>query len=284
MEALGQLAGGIAHEINTPTQFISDNLSFLTNVWGPVAEVLRASRSAAARLRHGELAGDVAAVLEQHCEEADLDFVESEVPKALSQSQEGVERVATIVRAMKAFGRPDRSDPEPTDINHLVANAVTVARNELKYVAEVRSELGELPTVLCFPGAISQVLLNLLVNAAYAVGESQEKTGERGRIAVKTWADGAHVFISVADTGPGIPGHIVGRIFQPFFTTKPFGRGTGQGLAMAWATVVERHRGRIDVGTSPAGTTFTVQLPIVPDGSQEGPVPAMAAGSAHERL
>jgi PAS domain S-box-containing protein len=262
MEALGQLAAGIAHEINTPTQFISDNLSFLSDIWGPVVKLLAASRSAVARLREGDAPGDVAAALEQGCAEVDLDFVEAEVPTALSQSKEGVERVATIVRAMKAFGRPDPSDPEPTDIDHLVANAITVARNELKYVAEVTAELGAHQTAMCFPGAISQVVLNLLVNAAYAVGESQDKTGGRGQISVKTWAQADRVGISVSDTGPGIPPHVLPRIFQPFFTTKPFGRGSGQGLAMAWATVVDRHAGQIDVATSEAGTTFTVTLPV----------------------
>ncbi len=261
MEALGQLAAGIAHEINTPTQFISDNLSFLSDIWGPVVKLLGASRSAAARLRQGEPPGDVAATLEHGCAEVDLDFVEAEVPAALSQSKEGLERVATIVRAMKAFGRPDPSAPEATDIDRLAANAVTVARNELKYVADVSADFSAGQTVMCFPGAISQVVLNLLVNAAYAVAESHSQTGARGQVKVKTWSEGDRVGISVSDTGPGIPAHVLPRIFQPFFTTKPFGRGTGQGLAMAWATVVDRHAGQIDVATSSAGTTFTLLLP-----------------------
>jgi PAS domain S-box-containing protein len=262
MEALGQLAGGIAHEINTPTQFISDNLAFLANAWRPVAELLDASRSAAAHLRSGRAPGDVADLLEERCLAADLDFVQAEVPTALSESQEGVERVARIVRAMKAFGRPDSSDPEPTDIDRLVDSAITVARNELKYVAEVASDFGALPSVMCFPGAISQVVLNLLVNAAYAVGDVRDGTKERGQINVRTWVDGSQACISIGDTGPGIPPDVLPRIFQPFFTTKPFGRGTGQGLAMAWATIVERHRGSIDVSTSPAGTTFVIMLPL----------------------
>jgi PAS domain S-box-containing protein len=263
MEAVGQLAGGIAHEINTPTQFISDNLTFLSDIWGPVLRQLAVSRSAAARLREGGAPDDVASMLEQGGQEADLDFVEAEVPTALSQSQEGIERVATIVRAMKAFGRPDPSEPEPTDLNRLVTYALTMACNELKYVAEVTTDLGALPTVSCFPGAIGQVVVNLLVNAAYAVGESRDRTGERGEIKVKTWAERERVALSVSDTGPGIPADIRPRIFQPFFTTKPFGRGSGQGLALAWATVVDRHAGRIDVASSAAGTTFTVRLPVM---------------------
>jgi signal transduction histidine kinase len=131
-------------------------------------------------LREGGAPDDVAATLEQGCQEADLDFVRAEVPTALSQSKEGIERVATIVRAMKAFGRPDPSEPEPMDINRVVTYALTMARNELKYVAEVTTDLGPLPTVSCFPGAIGQVVINLVVNAAYAVGESRDRTGERG--------------------------------------------------------------------------------------------------------
>jgi PAS domain S-box-containing protein len=271
MEALGQLAGGIAHEINTPTQFISDNLSFLTDIWGPVLQLLAASSNAVARLREGGAPDDVAATLEQGCQEADLDFVRAEVPTALSQSKEGIERVATIVRAMKAFGRPDPSEPEPMDINRVVTYALTMARNELKYVAEVTTDLGPLPTVSCFPGAIGQVVINLVVNAAYAVGESRDRTGERGEIKVKTWSEGDRVALSVSDTGPGIPPDVLPRIFQPFFTTKPFGRGSGQGLAMAWATVVDRHAGRIEVATSGAGTTFTITLPVA------GPIGGPAA-------
>lgn len=262
MEALGQLAGGIAHEINTPIQFISDNLSFLSDILGPVLKAVGGSLNAAARLRAGEDPGDVAALLEQIAQDADLDFVAAEAPTALSQSQEGLERVATIVRAMKAFGRPDPSEPEPTDINRLVADAITVAGNEIKYVADVTADLGARQTVMCFPGAISQVVLNLLVNAAHAVGESQARTGERGHIGVKTWAEAHRVVIAVSDTGPGIPADVLPRIFQPYFTTKPFGQGTGQGLAMAWATVVNRHGGQIDVSTSEAGTTFTLSLPL----------------------
>jgi PAS domain S-box-containing protein len=262
MEALGQLAAGIAHEINTPTQFISDNLVFLANIWGPVAELLGASRSAAASLRDGAAPQDVAALLEQTCEEADFDFVRAEVPTALSQSQEGVERVATIVRAFKLFGRPDDDHPELADIGHLVTNTITVAHNQLKSVADVSTDYGPMPEVMCFPGAISQVVLNLLVNAAYAVRQVGDATGARGRIEVRTWADESDAFISVSDTGPGIPPNVLPRIFQPFFTTKPFGQGTGQGLAMAWVTIVDRHRGHIEVTTSEAGTTFTLRLPV----------------------
>jgi PAS domain S-box-containing protein len=277
MEALGQLAGGIAHEINTPVQFISDNLAFLANMWRPISELLVAARGAATSLHQGEPPREVAKLLERYCQAADIEFVQVEVPTALTESQEGLVRVATIVRAMKAFGRPDCDQPEQTDIDLLVANAITVARNELKHVADLTSDLTAAAEISCFPGAISQVVLNLLVNAAYAVGESVRGSGGRGHIGVRAWSDGPEVCISVADSGPGIPDDVLPRIFQPFFTTKPFGRGTGQGLAMAWSTVVDQHGGQINVATSTAGTTFTVRLPLNRAGA---PCPPLAGAGA----
>lgn len=261
MEALGRLAGGIAHEINTPCQFISDNLTFLANAWGPVAHVLRSSRAAAEKLRAGAAPEEVVGCLGPSWEGDDLDFTLAEVPEAIAQSKEGVDRVATIVRAMKSFGHPDGTDPEPTDINRLVADTLTVARNELKYVADVSTDFGAVPMTVCYRAAVSQAVLNLLVNAAHALQGSHEATGRRGRLALRTWAEDEAILIEVSDTGPGIPPNVLPHIFEPFFTTKPVGEGTGQGLAMAWATIVERHGGTIDVRTSPSGTAFVLRLP-----------------------
>ena len=279
MEALGRLAGGIAHEINTPMQFISDNLTFLSDSWPTVARALGALRGQPPVCKQGDAPGEVAALLAGICDDPELDFIEAEVPAALSQSHEGVERVATIVRAMKAFGHPDRADPEPTDINRLVSNTVTVARNELKYVADVATDLGDLPTVGCYQGAVGQVVLNLLVNAAYAVGKTREVNGRRGLITIKTWVEGTQGCISVSDTGPGISPDVLPHIFEPFFTTKPLGQGTGQGLAMAWVTIVERHNGHIDVATSEAGTTFVLRLPLSERGDQPKALAVMGGGT-----
>ena len=262
LEALGRLAGGIAHEINTPTQFISDNLAFLKDVWTDLLPLLAAVAAIPARLRSEDRMDELAATIEQATQQADLDFVCDEVPNALSQSQEGVERVASIVRAMKAFGHPDHSEPEPSDLNRIIADTVTVARSELKYVADVIMDSGPLPIVHCYPGALGQVVLNLLVNAAHAIGSRVAGTTSRGTITIRTWAEGDDACFSVTDTGTGIPDDVIGHIFEPFYTTKAVGQGTGQGLALAWSTIVERHKGRLSVTSSPDGACFTVRLPI----------------------
>lgn len=282
MEALGRLAGGIAHEINTPTQFISDNLSFLSKSWSLVSELLTRGRGLCQSVGSGQPFDALATQLGELYDTGDVDFLMAEVPEALAQSQEGVERVATIVRAMKAFGHPDRLEPEATDLNRLVTDTLTVARNELKYVAEVVTDLGSLPTVMCYRGAVGQVLLNLLVNAAYAVGKVSEASGRLGRVSVRTWEeDGGFVCAEVSDTGGGIPPDVLPHIFEPFFTTKPVGLGTGQGLALAWSTIVERHHGDIDVVTSASGTTFIIKLPHqLDDTGTHAPVGAPTVATA----
>ena len=181
---------------------------------------------------------------------------------------------------MKACGHPDQTEPEATDLNRVVGNAVTFARNKLKYVADVDTEFGDLPSVMCYQGAVGQVVLSLLVNSAHAVGKSREATGQRGLITIKTWVDGNQACVSVTDTGTGIPPDVLPHIFEPFFTTKPLGQGTGQGLAMAWVTIVERHRGHIEVATSETGTTFVLGLPIAERRDEREPFTSVAAGTA----
>jgi PAS domain S-box-containing protein len=272
MEALGRLAAGIAHEINTPTQFILDNLSFLTDMWEGLSRLVDTSMQAAQRLREGSDPEEIASLLATAITDGDLGYAQSEVPTALAQSQEGTRRVASIVKAMKAFGHPDQDRPESTDINQMIQDTLTVARGELKYSADVTTDLASLPIVSCYRGAMSQVILNLLVNASHAVQDS----AHRGRITIRTSFDGTAAQIEVADNGPGIPSEILPKIFQPFFTTKPVGQGTGQGLALAWSTVVERHKGTIDVSSSPSGTTFTIRIPAC---AGHPPYPALPAGN-----
>ncbi len=265
LESIGQLAAGIAHEINTPTQFIGDNLRFLE------AE-LPALMEAVSRLREAIDRGDVRIDddLRRAFLELDIEFLADEVPGAISQALDGVERVTRIVRAMKEFSHPSRG-MAPVDLNHAIESTVTVARNEWKYVADLELDLDpDLPAVQCIGGDINQVILNMVVNAAHAIGDVVGDSGEKGRIRIATRRDGDHVEIRISDTGCGIPEEIRDRIFDPFFTTKEVGRGTGQGLAIAHNVVVKKHGGTIDCqSTVGRGTTFIIRLPLGHGGNGE---------------
>jgi PAS domain S-box-containing protein len=262
MEGIGQLAAGIAHEINTPTQFVMDNLTFLRDSWKSAHELLEQYRGAVRGLA-GSIPDEIVGRLKQAEQTCDLDFIREEVPRAIEQSLDGSRRVAKIVRAMKEFSHPDSAEKTATDLNRAVESTITVARNEWKYVSEMVTEFDEqLAAVVCYPGDINQVVLNLLVNAAHAIRE-KVKDGEKGQITVRTRMAGEDVEISVTDTGNGIPEAIRNRVFEPFFTTKEVGKGTGQGLALAYTVVVKKHGGNIwfesEVGK---GTTFFITLPV----------------------
>ena len=264
LEGIGQLAAGIAHEINTPTQFVMDNLSFLQESWGAIFTLLKLYR-ATVRGRAGAGSGLLTSEICDAESACDLEFTCDEVPKAIAQSIDGARRVANIVRAMKEFSHPDAADKVESDLNKNIASTITVARNEWKYVATVATDFDEsLPLVVCYPGDINQVVLNLIVNAAHSI-KARVREGEKGEITIRSRAQGKTVEIAVSDTGTGIAEEIRGRIFEPFFTTKEVGQGTGQGLSFAHSVVVKKHRGRIwfesEVGK---GTTFFVQLPISP--------------------
>jgi PAS domain S-box-containing protein len=272
LESIGQLAAGIAHEINTPTQFVGDNLRFLQDSFGNLGKAVDllphllecASRSNA----DSELLAQAATAIA----DADLDYLKAEIPKAIEQSLDGTTRVAKIVQAMKDFSHPDAGDKKPTDLNKAIEATATVARSEWKYVAELKVELDPaLPLVPCLAGEVNQVILNLLVNAAHAIADTSAVTqGGKGTIGVRTKGDADWVEIRVSDTGTGIPEHARAKIFDPFFTTKPVGKGTGQGLFIAHNVVVEKHGGTITFETeSGRGTTFIVRLPINPATAQE---------------
>jgi signal transduction histidine kinase len=265
LAAVGQLAAGITHEINTPIQFIGDSVTFLKRAIENVATLLGKCKElvdAAALVPHlAPLAAQIKSM------EVDLDIAYDieEMPLAVKRTLEGVGRVAEIVRAMKAFAHPDRKDKAQADINDVLANALTVARNEYKYVAEIVTEFGEVPSVTCHAGEIGQVFLVLIVNAAHAITDTKVVSdGGRGVITVTTEPDGDHhVLITIADTGGGIPAEIRERIFEPFFTTKEVGKGTGLGLPIARAIVTEKHGGSLTFSTEMGrGTTFSIRLPV----------------------
>ena len=212
--------------------------------------------------RNGSLDAELLREVEEQTVKADLEYLNEEIPKAIGQSLEGVQHVAKIVRAMKEFSHPDGDNKVPIEINKAIETTITVARNEWKYVAEMVTDLeGNLPLVPCFPGEFNQVILNLIVNAAHAIGERND-AGRQGTITIATRELGDHVEIRITDTGTGIPTAIRAKIFDPFFTTKPIGKGTGQGLALAHAVVVKKHQGTISFDTEDGkGTTFIISLP-----------------------
>ncbi len=265
LEAIGRLAGGIAHEINTPAQFIGSNLSYLREAFEDLSRALglRASPAGAGGSAPGATSQP-------------LDELTTEIPLAISEASEGVDRVTSIVKALKAFGHPDQGAPVPSDINEALRNTLVVARNEYKYVADLVTDFAELPLVTCYPGDLKQAFLNLVVNAADAIRDVVGTSGARGVITVSTGHQGDKVVVRVADTGCGIEDKVAARIFEPFFTTKEVGRGTGQGLSVVRAAVVERHRGEISFTSQPGeGTCFTLRLPVAPPSpaGERGPAP-----------
>lgn len=262
LESVGRLAAGIAHEINTPIQYVGDSVSFLQSAETDLAKLRTEYRRAIGRLVGHEPAQVVLPELEALESNLDLEFLSQEIPRAFERTLGGVERVAAIVRAMKEFAHPDSAQHSCADLNHALATTLTVARTEYKYHAEVETHFGELPEVYCNVGELNQVFLNLIVNAAHALAESG-KDASTGRITIVTAAAGDQVTISVTDNGCGIPQENLDKVFDPFFTTKPVGRGTGQGLAIARSIVAEKHGGRIDVQSVVGrGTAFTLHLPV----------------------
>jgi signal transduction histidine kinase len=258
LESIGQLAAGIAHEINTPVQYVSDNLTFLAATWQDMqpliddyhASFVRASLQGADPGRR------------EIWQKADMDFVRAELPVALDAAGAGLKHISRIVLAMKEFSHPGSEGLQPADINRAIETTITVARNEWKYLAAVHTQLGVLPTVLCNLSSFNQVMLNLIVNAAQAIGE-RVTNGEMGNIWIKTQRLPAHVEIRVEDDGPGVPEAIREQIFDPFFTTKQVGKGTGQGLSIAYRVVCKQHGGALTMEPrAGGGACFVIRLPV----------------------
>ena len=267
LQMLGRLAQGIAHEINTPTQFIGDNTTFLRDSF---AESYALIGQLMARLLEiqgmGGPAGEAAKKALDSMARSDLDYLGVEIPKAIQQSLDGVGRISNIVSAMKNFSHPAADVQTLTDLHHTINTTILVSQNEWKYSATLEVDFDvNVPRVPCFTSEVSQVVLNLIVNAAHAIGSSpaRAEAGAYGKITVRTRLHPGEVEISVQDDGPGIPREIQQRIFEPFFTTKPPGKGTGQGLAIVHKIVVEHHGGWILFDTAPGrGTAFRIFLPL----------------------
>ncbi len=265
MEAVGELASGIAHEINTPTQYIGDNIRFFQESFEKLLTLFAEYDTLIDAVKNGTLAKEKAASIQRLAEAIDLDYLKDEIPTAIQQSLDGNSRVAEIVRAMKEFAHPGLEEKAGYDLNHGIRNTIAVARNEWKYVANVQLDLDpSLPEVPCLPGSFNQVILNIVVNAAHAISDVVDAGAKgKGTISISTRAADGWAEIRISDTGTGIPETIRKKIFDPFFTTKRAGKGTGQGLALAHAVVVEKHGGTITVESEAGkGSTFIIRLPL----------------------
>ena len=273
LEAIGSLAAGIAHEINTPTQYVKDNTTFLKESFADLAQFFEEFYALMKMLKQGAVTDDMVEKINAAVEDADIDYLLEEVPASLEQSLDGLDRIAIIVRALKEFSHPGSEAKQPADLRKIIENTVIVGRNEWKYVSEVKMDFApDLPMVPCKGNEIAQVILNLIINAAHAIGSfKSDGPQEKGTITISTLLDGDWAEIRVRDTGGGIPKEIREKVFDPFFTTKGVGKGTGQGLSMAYSTIAGNHKGTISFDTEMGkGTTFIIRLPIDDDPKPNG--------------
>jgi signal transduction histidine kinase len=267
LEAVGQLAAGIAHEINTPLQFIGDNTRFVRDSLDQLLSLL--DELLGPHLATGD---EDAQRLTSRVKEVGLSFLRTEIPAALKENLEGVKRLDGIVQAMREFAHPGGAEMTDMDLNRALNTMATVSRSEWKYVADMVLDLeADLPPVPALPGEINQAILNLIINAAHAIREVVSDKGEHGTITIRTRRAGEAVVLEIADTGCGIPEPIQERVFEPFFTTKAVGQGTGQGLAIAHSVVVRKHGGQLTFTSQEGqGTTFRIVLPLRPGLNVEG--------------
>lgn len=265
LEAIGQLAAGIAHEINTPTQYVGDNTRFLQDAFERIVAILQAYNELLRAAKEDRVTPEGLARVEDELAADDLTDLFEQIPEAIRDTLEGIERITKIVRAMKEFSHPGEKAKTLADLNKAIESTITVTRNEWKYIADLELDLDpNLPLVPCFIVEINQCILNLVVNAAHAIEDlAQSKPGFKGKIAVRTRRDANHVEVRVEDNGTGIPEDIRHRVFEPFFTTKDIGRGSGQGLSIVYGIIVKKHGGAMTFETEVGeGTAFVLRLPI----------------------
>jgi signal transduction histidine kinase len=253
LASIGQLAAGVAHEINNPVGYVFSNFGTLEKYLADLFRVLEAYEQAESQLAGSPVGAKLAALRA----EIELDYLKEDVPALMNESREGIKRVRKIVQDLKEFSHVDtKQDWEWTNLHQGLDSTLNIVNNEIKYKAEVVKHYGELPEVQCLPSEINQVFMNLLVNAAHAVDKA------RGSITIRTGTQGEHAWVEIEDDGCGIPKENLSRIFDPFFTTKPVGKGTGLGLSLSYG-IVQKHGGRLEVDSEPGrGTRFRVTIPV----------------------
>jgi PAS domain S-box-containing protein len=265
MQAIGQLASGIAHEINTPSQFVGDNTRFFQDAYEDLIQIIREYEDLIDKAKSNALTAELIAGTEKRIQDLDLEYLEEEIPIALQHTLKGVDRIAKIVQAMKIFSHPGMITKEPTDINAEIEKTITITRNEWRYIAQMETDFdSNLPAVPCFRAELNQVILNMIVNAAHAIAEANANApSKQGIISIRTYYKDNWAKIRIGDTGAGIPQEIRHKIFDLFFTTKGPGKGTGQGLAISHSVIVEKHKGTLDLESQEGkGTTFIIGLPL----------------------
>lgn len=267
LQSIGRLSAGIAHEINTPIQFIGDNIKFLSDSFGQVRNILDLYERFESLPDEDFNVGCAQLIQEINAirREVDLSFLVNEIPQAIEQSLEGIKRVSTMLAAMRDFSHIDERRANSVDINRVIQSTVVICRNEYKYIADILLDLDDnLPRVICCQDDMNQVLLNLIINAAHSIEEKQKAdTKQRGTIRIRTQKQDRHVVISVSDTGTGISDTVREKMFEPFFTTKKAGKGTGQGLSIIRSIVEDKHKGRLEYETEmEKGTVFHIYLPV----------------------
>ncbi|NOZ68856.1 MAG: response regulator [Deferribacteres bacterium] len=252
MASIGQLAAGVAHEINNPIGFISSNLGTLGKYVDKLTEFISLQSEVIGRLEASEAVEE----LGRKRKELKIDYITEDIKELITESLDGTDRVRRIVQDLKSFSRVDEAEYKQADINKCIESTLNIVRNELKYKTVINKDYGELPMTRCYPRQLNQVFMNLLVNAGQAI----EKQGD---ITIRTWNSDGSICVSISDTGKGIRKDMLNRIFEPFFTTKEVGKGTGLGLSITY-DIVKKHNGEITVDSEEGkGTTFTVKIPVV---------------------